>query len=225
MTMKSAALINKKAWSASGTISTRTTDRAVQLQANFVDPNIYTIQFDIRPNVGIAYNAVAEITWSVEGNATRRLISVNSGVCISGSGQAVKVKLYDIINSSLLPFGIQDYECSILVTKGVRPNDQVPVVYAPVLEYTVAAANNIVLNVPINAGIRSIIASAYNVATPTTDVTADVAIEQVSQIGSFVYNPIKHRIMPSIPGLGQLTLINSNAVNPVNFCIMYGIDG
>lgn len=118
-----------KGWQAGGRLRTRNPDIGFGFQADFSAPSIYTVEFkigdlelvDASPGVDTkASFPVAEVVWSVEGSDVRRLIALSNGMSISGTGQGVKVSVWDDYNPLALANDIYEYEVTAQVSPGLR---------------------------------------------------------------------------------------------------------
>jgi hypothetical protein len=222
-------------WSASGTLEVGNEHKAVQLQANFVDPGDYTVQFSVSnydTNTDFP-TPTAEITWSVEGNSVRRIVTVNNGLSISGTGQGVKVVIRD---ASMPTAPATLYDVSVQVVLGTRPAAQQPPTYTPLITGTdgttrpgammVSALTSIVVPVPQDAGIISMFTTVATVPTPTILTEGDVQIRQ-NRTGGFplkAYDPKIATWVPIAPLSTELTFVN-NTASSVFFSVTFGIDG
>ena len=159
------SLTNLKGWSASGTLLCGG-NKGVVLAANLKTTTAYTLQFytsGIAAGVTNTFT-LAEITWSVKGNSVRRLVSVINGMAVSGMGEGVNVKIYDWSNAGLTP---STYVASVLLAPGVRGTSQRPFleidndfVRGSLPSQNVGALGTGTLNVPLDAGVNSVLLSA-----------------------------------------------------------------
>lgn len=118
-----AIVTDKQGWSASGTLITGDSLTRVILQANFVDlPANYTVQFGLqKADDAQIVQPKAEVVWSVEGNSVRRLVNIVNGLSMTGTGQAVKVTLWDDLRVGQGGFvPDQEYIGSVQVSPGSR---------------------------------------------------------------------------------------------------------
>lgn len=230
------ALIGKEGWQQSGNIRVRNSSDRVTLQANFKKAGYYTVQFSITPNFsplaeGIDVAAIAEITWSVEGQTIRREVAVYSGATISGPGQGIKVVVRD--NSPTAVFPALDYTVSIQVTPGTRANIQQP----PILPGTntgvvlVGPGASASIDIPQGAGIVSVMNPVAippgPVAIPLTTFTALIRIFSNAVILAS-YHPLQTLgFVPIPPGAITVTLANLS-LDPLLFLEwqpLFGVDG
>lgn len=123
-------LTGKTGWQANGQLITGGAN-VVHFQADFDDPDYYTIQLDATIQTPFAdpvntppIITRALITWCVEGNFIQRLINVGQGVVISGTGQGFSCKVFDWSQGP--PFNPVPYTVSAQVTRGTRPSAQKP---------------------------------------------------------------------------------------------------
>lgn len=224
------------------------------LQADFQDyPAYYTVQFNIQqPDLStlavdefISLSTLAEITWSVEGNSVRRLISVQNGAVISGCGQAVRVRVFDWSRFSKLGI-VQStekfpYKASCQVTRGVRPTTLVPPMLTmnslvePGGEVFKGSSESEVLlpglpaakvwNVPQNVGLNSIFVDAD---VPDTFDRSELQIVQLIELGvpnTWVANLDQvGKFIPALPAVKQIRMTNTSLIS-ISVNLNYGIEG
>lgn len=259
-------LSNKRAWSASSgermdpTTGVKTSsllvgkDSGFTLQCDFQKrPDYYTVQFNIQqPSLAdlevdefLSLATLAELTWSVEGNSVRRLISVQNGGIISGCGQAVRVRVFDWSRFSKLGI-VQEtskfpYKVSCQVTKGTRPSAAIP----PMLtqnsliepggevfrgssesESLLAGLGNAkTWQVPQNVGLKSLYVDAdapqafdrtdFQIIQLITPGVPNAWTANLDQVGKFI---------PALPGVTQVRMVNTGA-SGISVNLNYGIEG
>lgn len=213
-------------WSASGPLVALDTDINVHLQVDFPDSGPYTLQFSLELPSTIAgpIVTIAEIDWKVEGNWVHRTVNVRSGTSVSGTAEAVKVRIRD---DSKVFIGEQ-YTVSVQVAKGTRPAVQQPPTYQPEQGGTgiVAGASTIFL-VPQNSGVIAVWLSVIDDnAVPIMPAAGSV----VASIGStfFTSNYVdltKPVWTPIPPGTTQIQVFNAGGANVTVAAPIYGIDG
>jgi hypothetical protein len=217
-------------WSASGTLRTLNTDDVVTLQADFEESGPYTLQFSVNAeNVPTDVNPIAYIDWKVEGNWVHREITLISGTSISGTAEAVRVQIRDNDPGGIPgPTGIE-YQVSVQVAKGTRPNIQQPAIYANQVNKNVAAAvmgvpGSTDIPVPQGIGVVSVFMSvgeANGVVITPQKVTATC-------IGSFgrtmQFDPTIPFWYPLPVTTSIIRVTNWNAFL-VYTTVTYGIDG
>jgi hypothetical protein len=234
-----------KGWSASGTLQSKDSLPAVQLQANFEEPVPYTVQFaitNVREVTGTShigsYNPTAEIVWSVEGNSVRRVVSVINGTSVTGVGQGCRVTVRDQTPPSD-PTVDMEYEVSILVAPGTRPATQVQPILVPLITDVLGVARPgtvfvdggtaIDVAIPENAGVTAVFitAWAYNAGIPVALTDSDIEAAHTSAAYTFKqYNPQKYNWVPIGPETTRIRLSNyMGPTSQVLFNVTFGIDG
>lgn len=217
----------KKSWSNSGSLTPGQSTGSISMQAEFEsDPGNYTLQFNIEgpENTGAHRRTVADIVWSVEGNSVTRTIDVVEGTTISGTAQAISVKIRD--ESVFVGGGA--YVVSCQVTKGTRPSVQQPP-YLSLDEFRVGpgAAQDFRL-VPQNAGVISVLVtvSPFGVGNPIPD-DQDVQVCLESSGGTLMrYSPLVQNSWVPLPSGTTFVTVKQAAGTP-DLCwkIIFGIDG
>jgi hypothetical protein len=218
-------LSNKKAWSTSGNLISGAGDsgNGVSLQANFIDePGNYTVQFgiqapDISSGPARVIKAVAEITWSVEGNDVRRLVDCVNGMSVTGTAQAVKVRVFDnSVGGAAL-----EYQISIQVIKGTRPS----VAHPPFLSgqpRAIADADQLLIPIPQNAGVTSVMVLVGALAVP---VPPGVTISHESAVTLLaIYEARDYQWVPIAAGANSIFVANGSGVG-ISATPIWGIDG
>lgn len=218
----------KKAWSASGRmIANRSVQAGVSLQCEFHDsPTNYTAQFKLFGNLE-GKQAEAELTWSVEGNQIRRLISIADGTSIQGTGQNVSIKIRDVSPNALAP-EIEEYTASVNVVRGTRGSTSNPPYYKPNPAYAVAGAGGTQnVAVPVNAGVLSVRATCglYSAGVGPIPAMA-VRISQIDNAGNVqsITDALNDSWTPLGPGTVRILIENFFATQ-VAVGIYFGIDG
>jgi hypothetical protein len=209
---------------------------------------VYTIQFyvvppgadPINPAFSGFYQAIAVITFSVEGNFVKRVVSIGDGVSISGCGQAVEVDVYDTTppmqdddgnpyNTPGLP-----YTVGILVTEGTRASTALPPTYINAVASDLSAFgvinDKVIYPVPVNAGVVS--AKIFVCNNGQSGVNPNVTVQQLTPGAGIYpasvlaeYNPcINTGFEPIVPGCQQILIIN-NATTTCSVMIIWGVDG
>jgi hypothetical protein len=228
----------------------------VNLQANFQqetedektdDAGDYTIQFGLSnihrvppitsPNLG-NITPTAEIVWSVEGNEVRRIISIVNGVTVTGTGQAVKVKVYDATPAND-PGQATQYDVSVLIAPGIRPSTQQVPFFAPTIQtgiiglpVGVALVNpteTVSAHIPVNAGATSVYVSVAGALTPIVLSESDLSVIHVSSTGvpTRMYDPRDAGWVPLSPQTTEIRLFNNLPLGGavLIFNVAFGIDG
>lgn len=224
---------NPTGWSQSGTLRVRDSrNSGVGLQAEFPVLGNYTVQFNIAP---VAYTtgggipshstARAEITWSVKGNFVRRVISVVDGSSITGTAEAVNVRLLDDSGPLPDPGEPRDYLGSIQVAYGTRgSNKQPPFLF--VATTSVDPGMSTIVPIPNDVGANSVF---VGVGSGLFEVLPDNSVQarlQRGATGNFFYDPRYYDWVPLIGDSGDVELfVAGTVVNPVTFTVVLGIDG
>ncbi len=247
------SLVNLEGWSASGTIlipagTVTTAIGAVLLQANFKKAGDYTCQFNLSTilQVGtkqVIARAQAELIWSVEGNSVRRKIEVFDGTAISGTGQAVRIKITD---HSLQPAGVAhadlNYLVSVQVAPGTRPTETAPILLADTGIFTatgnpfnvdrafaIITATPIAINIPEDAGVNSWrldVANTLTTAIPPVGselIVTEGDQSNVFELGRYNYDDLNQWI-PLTPGTQRIR-ISSTYATSLSGTLKFGIQG
>ncbi len=220
----SASVPRKKGWATSGVLTTNGAS-SLSLQADFHDSGIYTIQFGIIAAPTQIYAAIAEISWTVEGNTITRRINVANGTSISGGGQAVSIKLRDdSVPLIITPDQNGTYNVAISITPGARATSSVPpILKGAVSTFDVAPGGNFSLAVPQDAGIRSV-QCLVTVDTPGTKqatlIQGNVAGSELAESDASIPD-----FVPLVPGCNVLIFENTSATLNETVTILFGIDG
>jgi hypothetical protein len=226
-------------WSQSGTLRATNPNRNVTLQANFPKSSVYTVQFLIQnTTIAAVISPTAEITWSVEGNQVKRIVSVTNGTCVTGVGQGVSVRLFD--NAETGPGVIaQNYVGTIVVAPGTRAPTQQPPTYVPWIQSSdgfwrpgtavINAASTLLIAVPTDAGVISMFTSAGGSAAPMVIAENNLSVTQNGNAGVALkrYDPRIADWVPVSPQTISITFNNAFAGpgNRLMFSLAFGIDG
>jgi hypothetical protein len=207
------------------------------LQAKFPQAGTYTIQFRLQNvDTNKDYHAVAVVEFSVNGNTTRRIFTINNGTSITGVGEAVRVSVLDDLDASAGATKPQTYVCSVSVAIGARVNVQQPVVYNPLItvggvtlagSLVLAAASNATIEIPDDSGVISVFTTAGCAEKLGPPVIYTEAELQVQHRGTGVLKMYDPRLPVWVPignGASKLFFINASAT-AVRFSVAYGIDG
>jgi hypothetical protein len=227
-------------WSKSGSLKTFDTLAELSMQCNFPIAEYYTVKFgvDQDPALPVQPDVTADVVWSVEGNYVRRKLSIGNGTTISGTGQAVSVKVHD--TTLLGPTG-QSYNVNVLVSPGVRPAKlappflravfTVPLGASPYL-VPVPAAGFVDIPIPPNCGIVSadveLVALTPALALSPTSITVEQINVTLLPAGvyKFYYPLIEVGFVPIFPSATVLRVSNFNAVAPAMVVsVLFGVDG
>jgi hypothetical protein len=116
-------------WSKSDKLLPGTTD-TIQMQVQFPKAGYYTVQFRAVLPQGTIPDRIfilADVIWTVAGNAIPRTISVANGTTISGMGESVTVIVRDVSDPAEAVNG--KYDISMSVAGGSRPGTSVQPIY------------------------------------------------------------------------------------------------
>lgn len=246
MNMNDPDLRKKKAWSVSGLL-TIAQNKGVKLAADFEKSGPYTLQFTRQfPTpiaAGISVYTLAEIIWSVEGNSHRRLISVDSGIAISGNAQGVTAQIYDWTNLAVAAANQIDYNIFATCVEGLRGSN----VQRPLLEIggvnpntrgqiqtqDIAAGVAVNFPVPRNAGINSFrVNLSSNTAVPVfsngifvacTDSSGVIPVRQRNITSSNDALLLNWEPLP--PGAENILIFNVAGNTVIKVSISWGIEG
>jgi hypothetical protein len=180
---------------------------------------------------------VGEILWSIGGNTQRRLVSIYDGIAITGVAEHFAISatddtdLSDNTNQTL-------YDVTITAAGGVRGSTSLPPIYQTYIEdnntgniaygtFTLAPTKQLVLVIPQNAGINSVMVTAGSSGTVLTDT--DFAFTQSNGSGELKrYNPTVYSFVPLSPQATFITFKNLTAAIggvSIDFSVTWGIDG
>lgn len=216
-------------WSQSGQLETGNPNRAVNLQGKFPVIENYTVQFNLATPVTTGVRKVAaqaELIWSVQGNSVRRLISVYDGTSITGSAQAVSVKLFDDTRVAP-PVPAITYDGSIQVSKGTRGSNKQPPYFA-LGNATVANGGSASFPIPDDIGAISLLVSvgpqSPGFTIPPGFVIAEVIGSAIAQVR---YDPRDYDWFPLNPGATIVTVRIAAAAPATDYDVnvFLGIDG
>lgn len=223
----------KQGWQQSGILTTTERSKRVSMQADFQEAKYFTVQFGVNPPAELvnAYDAIAEITWSVEGATVRREVSVGNGVTISAPGQGVRVVVKDR-TPSVFGGGAYDYTVTISVSTGTRPAGNLPTLQNIWADgsyvRTINAGAAYTASIPENAGVVSAeimlgtqggIGSLPLIALISMEIPGVIVQKSYTissdNLNGFVQIP---------PGATGITIINIG-VSALQCTLTWGIDG
>lgn len=202
-----------------------------------LEPGTYTLQFGVvntTPAIGFSGNQIfspivqAIITWKIDGQQQRRVISVVSGTSISGVADGVDVKLIDLTTSPAAPTHPYNYNVQVTLSQGARSNvQQPPVLYALEGQQQLANSSLVIFSVPQDAGVISVFPYIdYNGNDPTkifmqyTDLVFFANYADVDNIPPGHWYPL-------IPGTGRVEFLSNLAAggNSTSISVIWGVDG
>lgn len=198
----------------------------------------YTVQFSVTApistisglSVQTIINPIAEISWSVEGNTNRRVVSVTNGMSVTGVGQGVKVVVRDRTFQAANP-SPATYEVTISVAPGSRPSENQPASLNPLLAtnlngIVVTAGNTTLIQVPKNSGILSAYVTANAGGIALAPFNAVVSFLDGNSNVQQVYDPVAHQdFVPLTPQTDTISFQNNTGPFSIEFFITFGIDG
>ena len=207
-------------------------DVATSINERDLIPNVYTLQFGLFQTGERTWLSVpaaeAIINWSVKGQTQRRIITIASGVAISGVCDAVSVKIRDTSIISENTEAIQ-YAVQSTLSKGVRPSTgQPPSLTTRQSQIAQGSGPSVVFPVPVNAGVMSFFVLACGdsgAVLTTTDIVAQVIGAGNTLLASY-YPLITGGWIPLPAGAYSIT-VNNNAAEDTNadVNVIWGIEG
>jgi len=228
-------------WSQGGYLTPGRVGPQVGMQKGLDGLGNYTVQFEVgalpspvSAGPGLTqFRTEAVVTWTVGGRSVSRRVSVVDGMSISGTAEAVDVRVEDtsrVISGSDLV--VIPYEVSIQVAAGARATNSVP----PFLEaregpIEIAAAGAGSFDIPLNSGITSAFVSIGVIvgsATPL-DGRVDISMQTNNQELKNVTVPFDGLTppfwIPLAPGADEIAIYNRLTAITINASVTYGIDG
>lgn len=232
-------------WSQSGTLITGNKAGVVSLQTgdlSDLDYKYYTIQFGvIPPNVSpltnAGYQALATITWSVNGNPITRQVSVGQGIEISGPADSITVRVQDATPTpGFAPAG-SVYTVTISCSPGTRaataqnqpllyptPTVQTSGSSAPAqLGVNGSASDTATFNVPQGAGVTGYWVSVA--ASITISPNLDVQQMAGATLFEHIFAQLNPLFVPLAPGANQVVIQNLDTQHGASVSFMWTIDG
>jgi hypothetical protein len=236
-----------RGWSSSGTLVSKDPLKTINLQANFVEPVAYTVQFsvtNIKAQNGSAsigsYIPTAEIVWSVTGNSVRRLVSVVNGTSVTGVGQGCRVLVRDSTPPTDISV-VMAYDVSILIAPGDRAANQTQPILVPLTSghlgrtcpgrVLVLPQTYVDVPVPENAGVIAVAVTVSGMLDVGGLVIteADAFVSHVNLFNEVKrYNPKDYEWVPIGPETTIIRMYNYFPVvsnNVLLYNVTFGIDG
>jgi hypothetical protein len=209
--------------------------QGASINQNGLIPEAYTLQFSF---VGVEKDVNgtpfiptcrAIVTWKVDGQQQRRVVSIVSGASISGVCNGVDVKLVDVPLGGDSTEG-KKYKVQATMSRGLRANTQEPPTLTEELIQSVASGANITFDVPQDAGVTQVyvlLATGSTADTPA-DTSVLVTMSDNHQPSNGLYGsfyPLKccHWV-PLAPGTQKIILFNGSGFEFFVQAI-WGIDG
>lgn len=197
-----------------------------------LEPGTYTLQFGVL-NIGKpagfsqTFSPVVQaiITWKIDGQQQRRVISVTSGASITGVCEGVDVKLVDLTSYPTVGY---DYSVQVTLSKGTRGNiQQPPVLFETSGQKLLSNGGLIIFNVPQDAGVISVFPFIFydrndpaEIFMQYTDLAflANYADADLIRSGQW---------FPLVPGTGRVEFLSNAAVGgaATYISVLWGVDG
>ncbi len=239
----------RRTWSGGASLVTRRTEAVSLLAANFDEfadgGGQYTLQFQVTPPAnGNPAAPQAVILWFAQGNTIRRVISLDSGVSISGAGNSVNVQVVDATPdySGIGIAGGDAYQVLANLVPGVRP----VVGFPPALVGLTSNVSGTNLNssglliltpgnqdfyvVPQNSGVFACEVTAF-VDTPLSaapNPVGNLVVEQGNSGGGFYkfYDPCVNTGFVRLATNTPLVVVrNFSTTTTMVYSLNWGIDG
>jgi hypothetical protein len=193
-----------------------------------LEPGTYTLQFSVinikpSPNLQIPIPPTVDaiVTWKVEGQQQRRVVSVVSGASISGVCQAVDVKLIDS-SANDPPY---EYQVQVTLSKGLRANTQQPPQLSRGGIETVPAAGLFQFPVPQDSGVIS----CFVYVDTAGHAAGDIEVRMLDAVGNITasVNPAPNATqwIPLVAGTTEVDIVNHSATVGATANLIWGIDG
>jgi hypothetical protein len=176
----------------------------------------------IANSVGV--RPIAIVTWSIEGASFVRQIDIGSGALISACAQGVNVQVYDA-TSTVKGLANQQYGVSVAVTRGVRPTNQIPTLWAQEGNL-VAPLGGVQIAVPQNVGVNSVEVTGFDTTTPGTPAIMLVQHQVGLQFNKayLVEGDADVEFVRMAPGTVFIVITNEGP-DPIKYFVTWGIDG
>jgi hypothetical protein len=208
-------------------------DHATSINIRDLIPNTYTLQFGLlqtgdRTAISVP-SAEAIVNWSVRGQTQRRIISIASGVALSGVCDAVSVKIRD---TSITSEGAEHitYAVETTLTKGVRPSTGQPPSLTTTLSQIVAGSvtPGVSFLVPVNAGVNSFYVLTCG-DSGTVLTTTDIIVQVLGSNGILLaaYYPLITGGWIPLPAGAYAVVVSStaNEGDDADVNVIWGIEG
>ncbi len=229
----------RSAWGGGGKLITGDVQKQISIQFTFKESGAHIVQFNFSPpiqEVGVLtvfpVSTEALITWETNGNTVVRRVSVVDGCTVQGSGESVKIVVYDTTPGAIA-IG-KEYDVSISVGPGTRGSFTNP----PILfedggaVHAITAGNNpLVLAVPEDAGVNSVLVTVATLSgLPLTEqgiqVSQQTGLAVNGGIVLAVYDCRALAFAPLLPGCRLLSIRNQRSgTETIRVQAIWGIDG
>lgn len=197
-----------------------------------LEPGTYTLQFgllDITPPIADPFHTYSPIvqaivTWKIDGQQQRRVISVVSGASVSGVAEGVDVKLVDLTQN---PVGYS-YKVQVTLSKGLRANvQQPPVLYDIGGQKQLSNGGLVIFNVPEDSGIISVFPYLFY----DRNDPAEIFMQYTDKAFSVNYADVDlippGHWYPLVPGTSRVEFLSNAAPGGANtyITVLWGVDG
>lgn len=206
--------------------------KGIAVQAKLSDSEYYSVEFGLTPPPDaagiIAFKAIADVLWTVQGNSIRRRFSVQTGTVISGTGELVNVTVAD---ASETGFGTPpvEYTVAINIAKGQRPSTpQPPTFFSRDIisglrpPYQVNGGGNILIPIPQDIGINQFML-AVSQFSGSSAIVGPNDLTVFMQSATFNYDYF-NRWLPLPPG-DVLMQVNNNTADIWFVTPIWGVEG
>jgi hypothetical protein len=199
------------------------------LQQQELEPQTYTIQFQVEPpSDGNGFGCFAIVNWKVKGQQIVRKLSVYSGASISAVAESVDVQLIDVSGAGLAglpPNNGGQYKVAANLSRGTRANvQQPPTLITQPLAVEFLSAPSVEFLVPQDAGVIS----AMVLVAPANlqDIIAQQLVTGGPPTQSYYPATQPGEWIPVSPLTLKLNMINRNLVDdPPLGNVIWGIEG
>jgi hypothetical protein len=186
-----------------------------------VEPPLPLITQPVANSVGV--RPIAIVTWSIEGASFVRELDIGSGALLSACAQGINVQVFDA-TSTVGGNAFQQYGISVAVTRGTRPTNQIPSLWAQ--QGALAAGGAfVIIQVPQNVGVNSVEVTAFNTAAPATPAPIVVTHQIATTVNkAYLLDGGDIGFVRMAPGTRQISITNEGT-DPIAYYVTWGIDG
>ena len=227
--------------SATGQLVSRGTS-IISIQDDFDgEAQNFTVQFSISARSAVNggpflgnITPVAEIEWALGGNNQRRLVSVFDGTAVTGVAEHFTIRVTDQTDPNDGTNQTQ-YNVTVTAARGVRGSTALPPTYQTYIQnaglnklgtFNLGPGANIILPIPQNAGINSVMVTADSIGVLLTGIEFD--FEQSNPAGTLKrYNPMNYNFVSISPQADRIIFTNLTGGPGITleFSVTWGIDG
>lgn len=228
-------------WAQAGNLTTGDGGASsVQMQSGEfeVEARYYTVQISSPgPNNGGSFQALATVTFFINGVPTVRQVSVGQAVQVSGCADAISVRVTDQTPAAWANNG-QVYGVTVVCAPGQRANSNVYPILADTNGnfaagtgvYSITGAGSKSVSIPdSNTGVNGFYLT-FDVTNPPAGTFGLAIIQQLSSAGTIIWeggvagNTIPW--VPLMPGATKLSIQNATGGgSQMNFTVAWSIDG